>query len=231
MSQAKSERRELSSTKERLGIAFVSGVLFIPAWAFLFAIFGGFIAYQVGSWGLFWVIFLICPIIAHGYFENRRFKQYEALYHQLADKALESLEKVDYYEAGWANSIALDVSDRKFAVCKPVSLKAPPKVTELPLDVISSATAFTPGKETFFLVGRSSAAAQTDVLKRNIDSHDKSSKATGLYLDCDDLVLNKLFVQMSYVSAERWVKAIEKLKAGTLKPNAEPVDMHSIGQS
>ncbi len=231
MNNAYPQRRQLMSTGQKVANTFLSALFFLPAWAVGFAIVGGTIAYQFGSWSLFWLIFLTCPFIAHVYFQNRRFNQAEVMYNILSDAALESVTKADYYEASWANSIALDVSENKFVVCKLASLKTQPKITELPLDIITSATAFSPEKETFFLVGNAPTTTQMSVAKQNVRSSDQALTATGLYFFCDDLALNKVFVQMSYASAERWVKALEKLKAGTLAPTNEPVDMFSIGRS
>lgn len=225
------QRRRLMSSGEKLSNTFLSGIFLVPAWAFLFAIVGGVIAYQAESWGLFWLIFLTCPLIAHWYFQTLRFNEFESVYNKLADAALAPFNKADYYEAGWANSIALNVAEKKFVICKPVSRTEPPKVTELPLDLIQSATAYSPQKETFFLVGNAPTTTQMDVAIKNMRSNDQALTVTGLYFFCDDLVLNKVFVQMSYSSAERWVKALEKLKAGTLASTDVPVDMFTVGRS
>ena len=205
--------------------ALFSTLFFLPGWFFFYAIIGGVVGGTVESWIVFFTILVVMPIPTHIFFQKRRFRLLENMYNKMSDAALEALPHVDYYLAGWDSSISMDVKSKTIAVRKFIGHKSPLKEITIPLGIITSVKAFAPGHQTIEIVGVASTVDTVDVARKNIEAKDKAALATGLYIYCDDIVLNKVFITMTIRAAERWVRAIEKLQSDTLSTQEYPADI------
>lgn len=222
MSTNEQKHPPLLSRLERSAKIAQTALVFLPVYFILFLILGFIVASYLKSLGVLIFIALVGPVVTHIYFGNKRLDRFEQAHIQLREAVLNVPHNVDYYTAGWAQSISLDLSNNRFHVARFFSSKNPPEVLELNFDKIINVSARQPGYSV--VVGNTTLADKAD----NIKSEDESIRETGLYIDYDDLVNYRVFVQMPFPTAERWVRAFEKLKAGTLEPQTSAVCLHSL---
>ncbi len=206
--------------KQKIFNIMLSGIIKVPGYLFLFLIIG-FVLFAITGALESFIIVVPGAILTHIYRANKNFNNYEKAYNEHIQAALNSQDKVDYYDAGIHDAISLNVAEKQFYVILFVSFKKPPRTINLSFNKIKGFTAVAPGYTTTSANGY----ANTVENMRNVG---QAILSTGLYIEYDELEVMRYFLQMPYAHAERWVRVFEKLNDGTLEQKPNPTCLADI---
>lgn len=169
------------------------------------------------------VIVFIGPFVAHKLLVSWHYKTVESNYERLREAIFNAPTKIDYFSSGWERAIALDVTNKIVYVTQ-LNSKNNTELIKLSYEKILHAEGKSPSYNT--IVGGNGHSEY----KYNTDSKNEAIIQTGLYLQYDDLVNHKFFIQMALDTAERWLRAFEKMHAGTLEPQDSPICLITIAR-
>lgn len=215
---------KMSSGGEKIAIGMMSFLHYLPLYFVVFGIIGLIVGFNVSAEFGF-LVFIFGPLITHILFERRRLSTFDQAIGLMWDYALKSLNNVDYFWPGWSGSIALDVEAGSIAIIhRMVSFKKPPEITIIPFDKIVDCHAHITEADTIEIIGRASSNLAKDVMLHNVMAKDKANAETGLHFIVDEISSRKHFVSMPKDTIQIWVRLLNKMKTGELKPEKVPVD-------
>lgn len=206
--------------KQKISNIILSGFVKGPAYFFLLLI-TGFVLFAITESLYAFLIAIPLVIIIHIYRANKEINNYEKAFNEHIQAALNSQDKVDYYDAGVHDAISLNVAEKQFCLVFFVSFKKPPRTIKLSFNKIKSFTAVTPDYTT------TNANGYINTVD-NMRSVGQAVLSTGLYIEYDELDVMRYFLQMPYAHAERWVRVFEKLNDGTLEQKPNPTCLADI---
>jgi len=212
--------------KELFWIAMSKAGIFM--YVLLGVILGGVLGAYTKSWFVFLFCFIGCAVVAPvalaRHIARRQVEISNKTITQLNADVMKTLKKVDYVATSMKCAIAVDVNSRLIAI---VSADAQMKIgvpVLMASNKIKTYEAFQPGHTIIETLGQLNAVESAEKTARNLAARAAMYQESGLYFDLDDIMTPKLFAQMEYSDAEKWLLIIEKLLDGSLEPQLSPLE-------
>ncbi len=189
---------------------------------------GGILGYMARSWAVFALVALGSPFV----FAMMRVGSLNARTRRYADKAMNALDKVDYWFGSNMGAIALDLGNQTFALMsKPRGTGRKPKLRKIKASDIKGWTVYQGQAAVYSRVGSAGPSARGqladtladhDALVANQVAIAHANNNTGLTLKTQALENHERFVQMGVDQAKSWANLLEHLAAGKLEPQDKP---------
>ncbi|MFM8901436.1 MAG: hypothetical protein ACKOF9_16050 [Burkholderiales bacterium] len=132
-----------------------------------------------------------------------------------------ALPRVDYFWEADEVGIGVDSATAKVAVVHGEKLT----VSLMTVTDIRHIRAVQSELSELNLIGSASTRAQRDTFAHNLSARQKHVATTGLELEFNDIEYPSVLVPMPYRGAEQWLRVLEQLRNGDLKPNVAPTQL------
>lgn len=156
---------------------------------------------------VFWACLLGFPFINFSR-SSKRLKKINAAYAELASRAKAALSHPNYYNIGEIGGIAVDVSNKPIAVVSASDNFEVKEAFVFNMNKIKTYKAFSLGR-TVIDTSNLSGAQTINASFKNDAAQTTAMNKTGLYFDLDDINNPRVFAQMPFDEADKWMLSID----------------------
>lgn len=142
----------------------------------------------------------------------------------LHTKLTAALPRIDYFFEGEDAGIAADSVSGKVAVVHGDALS----IQALRIADICRMRAVQSSLEEINLIGSASTTQHWQVFGQNQFARQKHQATTGLELELNDIQCPSVIVPMTFRGAEQWLRVLEQMRDGALKPTASPTQLPAV---